>query len=117
MPEVFFTQSTSGAAQIIALDLPQMVDATHFDRINEELEAAVGAHPGTGWVLDLAKVHYTGSAVLGVIVNFRQSVKQANGRLVLCGMSPRLMEVFRTCSLDRLFKTVATQELAAKAVT
>jgi anti-sigma B factor antagonist len=117
MPDVFFTQSASGQVQIIALDLPQVMDTTHFDRINTDLESAVRARPGAGWVLDLEKVQYTGSAMLGVIVNFRQVVKQSSGRLALCGMSPRLMEVFRTCSLDRLFKTVATTEQAMKAVT
>jgi anti-anti-sigma regulatory factor len=50
------------------------------------------------------------------MVNFRQFVKQTGGTLVLCGMSPRLAEIFRTCSLDRLFKTVPTRELAVKAL-
>ena len=27
----------------------------------------------------------------------------SHGRLVLCGMSPRLTEIFRSCCMDRLF--------------
>ena len=54
-------------------------------------------------MLDLTRLCYAGSSVLGLIVNIRQRVKQGGGRLVLCGLSDRLLQIFRTCSLERLF--------------
>ena len=118
MAEGFFTlsarNSSRGPVQIVELDLRQQIDGTEFDRMNQELGEVVRAQPRAAWVLDLTHVQYTGSVVLGVIVNIRQQVKQTGGRLVLCGMSQRLMEIFRTCSLDRLFTVAATRESAVK---
>ena len=41
-------------------------------------------------MLDLTDVVYMGSSVLGLMVNVRQTIKSAGGKLVLCGMSERL---------------------------
>lgn len=46
-----------------------------------------------------------GSAMLGLLVNVRQRVKAARGKLVLCGLSPQLASIFQACCMDRLFTT------------
>ena len=74
-----------------------------FDRFTNELWTVLDAQPAHVWILDLAGVNYMGSATLGMMVNIRQRVKDSRGQLVMCGMSPRLLDVFRTCSLERLF--------------
>ena len=43
------------------------------------------------------KGSYMGSAVLGLMVNIRQVVMKGHGKVVLCGMSDRLMRIFETC--------------------
>jgi anti-anti-sigma regulatory factor len=43
------------------------------------------------------------------MVNIRQRIKDSRGQLVLCAMTPRLIEIFRTCSLERLFTIVKTR--------
>src|SRR4051812_20628620 len=108
--------SESGAVNILDLTLPQNIDAREFDRMNESLEQMVSPRAAAGWVLDLSAVEYTGSAVLGLMVNLRQQVRAGGGKLVLCGVSPRLTEIFRTCSLDRLFTTASSRESAVKMV-
>src|SRR5687768_5981392 len=100
-----------GPVQVIDLWLPEHLDSDEFGRLNESLIAtalgggsssAAATSPG-GVVLDLSRLAYAGSSVLGLLVNVRQKVKEAGGRLVLCGLSDRLMQIFRTCSLERLF--------------
>jgi anti-anti-sigma regulatory factor len=49
------------------------------------------------------------------MVNFRQNVRAAGGRLALCGVSPRLMQILRTCSLERLFTIHRTRPDAVRA--
>jgi anti-anti-sigma regulatory factor len=46
------------------------------------------------------------------MVNVRQRVKEARGRLVLCGLSPRLLQIFKTCCMERLFKIVRSRDEA-----
>ena len=107
MAKDFLTVTTAAAAgvpvHVVELDLPEVLDATEFDQFSTNLLSAVGGAPAERWVLDLGRVSYMGSAILGLMVNVRQVVKDSSGRLVLCGMSSRLHGVFRACSLERLF--------------
>lgn len=98
-----FQTSTVAAVRVIQLDLPDLLDSAEFDRLNETLLSEIAKNPQGGWVLDLSLIQYAGSSLLGLMVNIRQRIKQAGGRLVLCGMSDRLLQIFRTCSLERLF--------------
>ena len=57
-----------------------------------------------------------GSAMLGLMVNLRQQVKSAGGRLVLCSMPPTLMQIFRTCCMERLFIIARTRDEAMRLI-
>jgi anti-anti-sigma factor len=62
----------------------------------------------------MSRVNYMGSAMLGLVVNLRQQIRNASGELVLCGLSPRLLGIFRTCCMERLFTIVRTRADAIK---
>lgn len=96
--------SKAGAVNVVDLTLPNTLDIEEFDRLNESILEAIRAELHGQWVLDLSQVAYMGSAALGLLVNLRQQIKQSGGRLVLCGLSPQMMHVFKTCCMERLFK-------------
>ena len=104
-----------GPVSVIELSLPASLDAEEFDRLNQLIQDAVNETPRGKWVVDLQAAEYVGSAVLGLLVNVRQQIKQASGRLVLCGLSERMLEVFHTCSLERLFQVRPTRDEAMQA--
>ena len=114
MSQDLFTLSAVGEAHIIELSLPLNLDAGQFDYLNETLGQLINTTPQKRWVVDLARVEYGGSAMLGLLVNLRQRIKQQGGSLVLCRLSDQLQKTMSTCSLDRLFKTVGTREMAVK---
>ncbi len=109
----FFKVTDAVAIRVIELELPETLDIDEFDRLNENMLREFTASEGR-WILDLTKVEYIGSAVLGMIVNIRQHVKSNKGKLVLCGMKPRLAEIFRACSMERLFTIAKTRQDAVK---
>jgi len=51
-----------------------------------------------------------------LMVNVRQTIKSAGGKLVLCGMSERLTRVFHACCMERLFTITRTRADAMKMV-
>ena len=105
--------SSVGPVRVIRLELPVSLDSDEFDRLNDAILTILSAGgPSAGWVLDLGGLHYAGSSVLGLLVNVRQRVKQSGGRLVLCGLSEHTLQVFRTCSLERLFTIRRTTDEA-----
>jgi anti-anti-sigma factor len=95
--------------RIVELALPLSLDPHEFDRLNENLLKTLGEHPADRWVLDLSQVMYMGSAVLGLMVNVRQVIKTGGGKLVLCGLSERLVQIFNTSCLERLFVIARTR--------
>src|SRR5437870_2152460 len=84
MSNPLFTHSTAGDVQIIELALPLNIDAGQFDFLNDRVGQLVDERANARWVLDLGRVEYTGSAMLGLLVNLRQRIKQQGGSLVLC---------------------------------
>ena len=98
--------SRVGTVNVVDLTLPHTLDIQEFDRLNESILGLVRGELEGSWVLDLSRLSYMGSAALGLMVNLRQQIKQSGGRLVLCGLSPELMNVFKTCCMERLFKIV-----------
>lgn len=103
-------------ATVIELALPDDLDSSEIDKLNESLPEIFVDRPNSRWVVDLAEVQYMASAVLGLMVNIRHRVKAMDGKLVLCQMTPRLQEIFRACCLERLFTIARTRDDALKAV-
>ena len=114
MARDFFRLKSEPSLTVIELLLPENLDGLEFDRFSDELWGVLDSKPAHIWVLDLSGVQYMGSAVLGMMVNIRQRIKDARGQLVMCGMTPRLQAVFRMCSLERLFTIVKTPADAIK---
>lgn len=109
--------SKVGTVNVIDLTLPHALDIEEFDRLNEAVLELIRAEPEGQWVLDLSQLSYMGSAALGLLVNLRQQIKQSGGRLVLCGLSPQLVHIFKTCCMERLFKIVKSRADAVAAAT
>jgi anti-anti-sigma factor len=110
------TIQSEGSLHVMELSIPDQVDAVEFDKFNEAIPQMLAANADGRWVLDLTRAQYTGSAMLGLMVNVRQRIKSAGGSLVLCGVSPRLQQILAASSLDRLFRVERARENAVKAL-
>lgn len=88
-------QINSANASIIEADLMAQVDkGEHFI------------------VLDLAQLGYISSAGLRVVLLLAKKLKQHDGKLVLCGMQPNVLEVFDVSGFLAILKVVNTREEA-----
>ena len=105
-----YKHSKSAGVNVVDLTLPHTLDIEEFDRLNESILELIRGEPEGQWVLDLSQLTYMGSAALGLLVNLRQQIKQSGGRLVLCGLSPQLVHIFKTCCMERLFKIVKSRK-------
>ena len=63
-------------------------------------------------VISFRDVRYMSSAMAGQLVKLHKKVAKAKGRLILCGFSPILREVFRISQLDRLLEIQENEQLA-----
>lgn len=111
MPDQLYILAKQGKVQVLELHLPLHLDVITFDDLNTSLNTIITSNPGD-YVLDLSNTDYVGSAVLGLLVNLRTKVRKSGGRLVLCRLSPRILEIFRVGSLESLFTISPTREAA-----
>jgi anti-anti-sigma factor len=89
--------------------LPEMIDTMEIDALMNEVLRALEKTARERWIMELNEVDYLGSSMLGLMVNIRERIRQADGRLVLCGLSPQLLRIFQACCLERLFTIVKTR--------
>jgi anti-anti-sigma factor len=110
MAKDFVKVTTTASVNVIDLWLPQQLDSGEFDRLNESLLGVLAGKADDRWLLDLSSVDYMGSSVLGMLINLRQHIKTGGGKLALSGLNPRMLQIFRTCCLEKLFKIERTRE-------
>jgi anti-sigma B factor antagonist len=116
MPNELYRIAEEDGVNVVELFLGDALDSMEFDRLNEALLGAVDKQPAGRWVLDLTHTVYMGSAVLGLLVNLRQRIKQRQGRLVLAGLTPQLEQIFRACCMERLFTMTKTRPEALRSL-
>jgi anti-anti-sigma factor len=116
MPNDRFQVSQEQSVQVLQLALPDQMDGMEIDGLIDSILRSLDGRSQEPWVLDLTEVTYMGSAMLGLMVNIRERIRQGGGKLVLCGLSTPLMRIFQTCCLERLFNIAKTKpEAIAKA--
>jgi anti-sigma B factor antagonist len=68
-------------------------------------------------VLDFERVQYLSSQAIGILLGMQKRLAALkNGRLVLCGVGPRLMELLRITRLDRVLTVRPTQAEAVRSI-
>ena len=117
MPHRHYKVSQDQGVHVMELTLPIVVDPSDFDKLNDAIGDATDSAGAERWVLDLHSVEYVGSALLGLLVNLRQRIKSAGGKLVLCGLSDHVNKALQTCSLHNLFTITPGRAEAVKRAT
>jgi anti-anti-sigma factor len=100
---------------VMKFNLPEWIDTLEIDALMDQALKSLENTAPERWIIDLSDVAYLGSAMLGLMVNIRERIRQAGGSLVLCGLSPQLLRIFQTCCLERLFIIVKNRPDAMKA--
>jgi anti-anti-sigma factor len=114
MSTEMFQLIPEGTVNIIELTLPESLDSVEFGGLNDSLSRVFADTGAKRWIVDLSQVSYMGSSALGLMVNLRQQIRQRGGHVVLCSLSPRLLSIFHTCCLERLFTIVKTRDEARR---
>jgi anti-anti-sigma factor len=89
-----------GVLVLTLLEAELRTDAL-VDAVRDELFEAVGRHATGKVVLDLQRVRYLASAGFQPLLTLHRKLQQEGSRMVLCGLSPVLSEVFRVTKLLR----------------
>ena len=97
---------------LVTLSDTSVVAPQVIDSIKRELFELVDEKGCGNLILDLSKVQYLSSSALGVLIPLHEKTQNLRGRLILCGVSPDIMKVFKITKLDKLFAFKDTENNA-----
>jgi anti-sigma B factor antagonist len=87
-----------------------------FERFHGEVKDLV-AENHRKFLFDFSKVDWINSTGVGIIVSCYQSIRAADGRLVICGANKRVKNIYYVSQLDKVFETYDDCAAAIAALT
>ncbi|HEV3263586.1 MAG TPA: STAS domain-containing protein [Gemmataceae bacterium] len=99
LPHRFVESNMDQGVLVMTIVPVQLLDDGLAAGFLEELVSAVAQTGAQMVVLDVRAVKSMCSAALGVLVTFRDLLCDRGGRLLLCGLSPAVAEVFHITEL------------------
>ncbi|MBN1513447.1 MAG: STAS domain-containing protein [Phycisphaerae bacterium] len=89
-----------------------VIDVQHISHLGDQLFDLVEKRDRRRLVLDMGKVVHLSSAALSVLTKLRKLVDQVDGTLIICGLSPEIMKLFKVTGLHKLFEFVEDEKAA-----
>ena len=88
---------------IIDFAEPTLLDAYHINEVSRELYALIENENQRQLVLNLSEIKMLSSQTLGVLLNMRHKLDEVQGKMVICGIDPKLYRVFKITNLQSVF--------------
>jgi anti-sigma B factor antagonist len=90
----------------------KILDEQNIKLIGRHLFSLVDEAECRKIILNFANVEYLSSAALGKFITLNKKLNHRTGRLVLCGISPDIVEVFEITKLHRFFNIYSDEQAA-----
>ena len=101
-----------GDAIVVAFQKPKILDAMEIEPIGQELYALVDQRACRKIVLDFGNVKFLSSQMLGALMALQKKSAGIKGRVVLCGLSGDLHQLFKIVNLHKVLVIVADRQTA-----
>ena len=93
----------------------KILDEQNIQMIGDDLFKLVDEQGRKKILLNFSNVEFLSSAALGKLITMNRKVQAVKGRLVLCGISKEIREVFEITKLDKLFTILPDEQAALQA--
>jgi anti-sigma B factor antagonist len=106
-----------GKHTLIVFQTPSLINAADVERVRTDLVRMVDEEKRTHFVIDFGKVQFLSSQVLGLLLTLNKKLTgtlAGGSHVVLCGVSPPLLELLKISRLDRILTIKATRKEALK---
>ena len=88
----------------------KILDEQNIQMIGDDLFKLVDELGRKKLLLDFSTVEFLSSAALGKLIRLHQRLAGAGGKLILCGISKTIMEIFELTKLDKMLKIVKDEK-------
>jgi anti-sigma B factor antagonist len=111
-----FTTQTIDKWLVIEFRTPSLMDPVQLDQIAQQLYRLVDAEDRRKIIMDFEKVQYLSSQAIGIVMNMNKKIMALKGKLILCGVGGKLMELVKITRLDKVLMIKPTQAEAVRVV-
>ena len=102
-----------GPVMIVEFRNPSLMDPLVLENTSRRLYALVDEEDRRKVIMDFEKVQYLSSQAIGILLSMKKRIDAlGNGRLVLCGIGPKLAELLKITRLDKIMTIKPTQKEA-----
>ncbi|MBN1817559.1 MAG: STAS domain-containing protein [Sedimentisphaerales bacterium] len=91
----------SGGVTVATLTYERILEDADLRTLEKTILPIV--EPDIKLVMDFSSVQFLTSAALGLLIRISKKVRENQGQMSLCGIQPKIMEVFKITQLDRVF--------------
>jgi anti-sigma B factor antagonist len=100
---------------VVEVATPSLLDPAALDALGADLYRLVDEQDARRLVLDFGKVQYISSQIAGILAQLhRKTAALEGGLLVLCNVSPLLLDFLIILKFDRLLTIKATRAKAIR---
>ncbi len=93
----------SSDANIVSFMDQKILEEKDVRNLEIALMEVVEQANGANLVLDFVNVKFMSSAVLGLLIKLSKKVYESKLRMALCGISPKIHEIFKITRLTKIF--------------
>ncbi len=90
-------------AAIATLTDEKILDESDIRGLEESIMPLLETSTSVNLVLDFSNVKFLSSAVLGLLIRISRKIYESEGQLKLCGIKPKIQEIFRITRLEQVF--------------
>jgi anti-anti-sigma factor len=95
----YVTMRESGDVLVLSIGLARINSFEVAEAIGKALISAALQKPAPKVVVDLSQLEYMSSVGYGPLISLRAAIQEAGGRLVICGLSAVIKELFEATRL------------------
>jgi anti-sigma B factor antagonist len=88
----------------------KILDEQNIQMIGDDLFRLVDELGRRKLLLNFTNVDFMSSAALGKLIRLHQRLTQVGGKLILCGISKDILQVFTLTKLDKMLKIVKDEQ-------
>lgn len=109
-----FTTQTIDKWLVIEFRTASLMEPAQLEQIGQQLYYMIDAEDRRRVIMDFEKVQYLSSQAIGIVMNMNKKIMALKGKLILCGVGGKLMELIKITRLDKILTIKPTQAEAVK---
>jgi anti-sigma B factor antagonist len=101
---------------VVTFTQEKILDQADIKALQDSILSIVEQAGPIHLILGFSNVHFLSSSVLGLLIRISKRVYETDGKLALCNIIPKILEIFKITRLTNIFDIYEDIETATEAL-